>query len=271
MKTLVFIFLLACGLNAMAQLEINTQGTTYKLPDISQLQSPEALRSAAATAQMAAGALSNEAASLTAAAKATETNLAALGDKVKDYTTKLDDYNKNALGPYNQDLDQYKTNLSKYSSLVSTHNSEVAASDALAPDKRDAANVARLNSRKAELDDWKSKLDTWKGSLDSKKALVDQQWTALNTQREALLPEYTNEKQKLADLQAKLGLAYQQLLSCKAYADKCNATLKAQYPTYTGMATTGIFGTSVWTGTVSDLETEMERLKSLSGKVFNGN
>jgi hypothetical protein len=271
MKTLTLVFLLACHLTLMAQTEITSQGTTYKLPDIGELKSPEALKSAAATAQMAAGALTAESAGLSASAKAAETEINNLGDKVKDYRGKLDSYNKNTLGPYTEDLNRYKLNLDKYSGLVNTYNSEVAASDALPANQRDPNKIANLNGRKVGLDDWKGKLDTWKGTLDVKKAAADQELQMLNDIRQGLLPQYTAGKQKLSDLQARLKLAYQQLLDCKAYADKCKATLKAQYPTYTGIATTGALGTKVWSGTIADLQTSMERLKALSGKVFDGN
>jgi len=271
MKTLSLIFLLVCRLTLMAQVEITSQGTTFKLPDISTLQSPEALKGGAATAQLAAQSLTAEAAGLNAQAKAAEADLAVLSTKLKSYSEKLDNYNKTGLDPYKEDLDRYTVNLNKYSSLISTHNADVAANNALPADKRDAANVARLNSRKADLDDWKGKLDTWKGSLDSKKAGLDQLLQALNADRQELLPQYAAIKAKTNTIQLKQKLAYQQLLSCKSYADKCIATLKTNYPTYTGTASTGLFGTSVWTGTVADLQTEMEKLKALSGKVFDGN
>lgn len=271
MKTLAFVFLIAFHFTLMAQTEITSQGTTYKLPDIGELKSPEALRSAAATAQLAAGALTTEAAGLNASAKAAEADLTVLGDKVADYRSKLDSYNKNTLGPYTEDLNQYKANLDKYTSLVNAYNSEVAASDALPATQRDPAKIASLNGRKAGFDDWLGKLNTWKGTLDVKKAQADLELQNLNNIREVLLPQYNDGKQRLSDLRARFKLAYDQLLACKAYADKCKATLKANYPTYTGIATTGPFGTKVWSGTMSDLQTSMERLKALSGKVFDGN
>jgi len=143
MKTLSLIFLLLCSSTLMAQIEITSQGTTYKLPPIGDLKSPEALKSAAATAQMAAQALTSEATGLNASAKAAESDLNGLSSKRQDYAAKLDNYNKTSLGPYKEDKDQYDVNLNKYSSIVSTYNAAVAANNALPADKRDAANVAK--------------------------------------------------------------------------------------------------------------------------------
>ena len=266
------LFICLLSAQSFSQAVITSANTTYKLPDVQTLQSPEAARAAVTTAELAGQALMTDAANEHTALNAAQNDLNKVQPMKTDYLAALNNYTKNGYDPYMADFNNYTPNLNRYNDVLSRHNTAVAANNALAPEQRSAANVASLNSEKTELDTWHGKLDTWKSSLDDAKAKLDAQRAVLLDQKRQYETAFQAAFDKVQASQLKLKGILDQLIICANYADKCRALLSSKFNyTYTGAAATGFFGSPVYRGSLADLNTDLERLKNLSSKPWDGN
>jgi hypothetical protein len=248
---------------------ISAGGTTYKLPDPNTLQSPEAVHSGLATAEMAAKALTADAAVQTDAA-----NSAAADDKknqqlLADYNASRENYDTKEAQPFIDEAMQYRSNLNRYDSVLANYQAQAAANNSLQPAQRNAANVDRLNHWKEDLDTWKGKLDTWLTTLTTREAAILKDSAALMQQRQRYIDANEQAGYRLNLSQRKLKYILDQLLLCKAYADKCREILKKRYNVTPGKSAPGYFGTTVYQGTLDDLKTELEKLKANSDIPFD--
>ena len=280
MKTLSFLLaitLAATALPAQSQPApappppqvISAGGTTYKLPDPNTLQSPEAVHSGLATAEMAAKALTADAAVQTDAA-----NSAAADDKknqqlLADYNASRENYDTKEAQPFIDEAMQYRSNLNRYDSVLANYQAQAAANNSLQPAQRNAANVDRLNHWKEDLDTWKGKLDTWLTTLTTREAAILKDSAALMQQRQRYIDANEQAGYRLNLSQRKLKYILDQLLLCKAYAGKCREILKKRYNVTPGKSAPGYFGTTVYQGTLDDLKTELEKLKANSDIPFD--
>ena len=247
-----------------------SSNSTYQLPDPGTLLSPEATRGAGATAELAGRGLTADAANEKTVLANAENDLSKTQTMKSDYLAGLDNYNKNGLNPYVQDLNSYTPNMTRYNEILERHNAAVAASNALPADQRNANTVANLNSEKTELDNWHAKLNTWKSNLDNTKAKLDADRSVLLIQKQQYETAYQNAMDRIRASQLKLKAILDQLILCANYAEKCNGLLISKF-NYTSSSATGFFGTPVYKGSIADLNTNLERIKSLSGKVWDGN
>jgi DNA repair exonuclease SbcCD ATPase subunit len=245
---LTIICCLAFKISLSQTLDVSTSGTTYKSPDPESIPTPEALKGAIVTAELAGQSLNADAEAQKAQSKNAESELDKVRTMRTDYIAGLNSYTKNGYDPYMADLNSYTPNVARYGEILARHNAATAASNALAPENRSAATVASLNSEKAELDSWKAKLDTWKSNLDAAKDKLD------------------IERNKLLDQKHQFEAAYASaMISLRASQLK----LKGKF-NYTGTSMAGYFGSPVYKGSIEDLNTNLERLKHLSDAPWDG-
>jgi hypothetical protein len=243
---------------------------SYILPDPDSLLNSAAVLGAVTTAEMAGKALDADAANEKTVLITAENDYSTAQTMKSNYLAALDDYTKKGYNPYMTDYNSYTPNMQNYNETLSRHNTAVAANNALAPEQRNAANVASLNSEKTELDNWKVKLDTWKSNLDIAKAKLDAQRAILLDQKQQYDTANQSAADKLRASRLKLKGILDQLILCESYAQKCNKLLVAKF-NYSGTSATGYFGTPVYKESIDDLNTNLEKLKSLSGMVWDGN
>lgn len=266
---IIVVFCLLATPSFSQDVAIQTNAT-YKLPDPAGMQTLAQVKGAIVTAELAGQALNADAEKEKAELQSAENDYGKAQAMKSDYLTGLDSYTKNGYNPYMADLNSYTPNVTNYAEILTRHNNAVAASNVLAPEQRNAATVASLNSEKTELDTWKVKLDTWKNNLDDARSKLDAQRTALLLQKQQYETAYQNAMDRLNASQAKLKAILDQLILCANYADKCRSILISKF-NYTGTSTTGYFGTPVYKGSIADLNTNLEKLKQLSGKPWDGN
>jgi len=272
LSLMIVALCLPCKLLFAQALTIVTpsSNTTYQSPDPDALVSPEAARGGVATAEMAAQTLTADAASEKAILANAESDMNKAQTMKSNYMAALDNYTKTGHDPYMQDLNSYTPNVNRYNELRQRNNADIAASNALQPTQRVQATVNSLNSQKAELDSWLVKLNTWKASLDATKAKLDADRDVLLQQKQQYETAYQSAMEKLKASQLKLKAILDQLILCANYADKCRGLLVSKFH-YTATSTTGFFGTPVYQASIADLNTNLERIKHLSGKVWDGN
>jgi len=247
-----------------------TTNISYRLPNTDSLQNLEAVQGAVVTAELAAKALSTDAAGEKARLTDAENDFSQTQTKRNDYQAALDNYTKNGYDPYTADLNNYTQNVAQYDAALQTHNTATDASNALLPEQRNANTVANLNSEKAQLDSWKAKLETWKSSLDDAKAKLDAQREGLQQQKAQYVTFYQSAVERLKISRLKLKDILDELVLCSYYAEKCRARGMSKF-NYTGSSATGYFGMPVYQGSIADLNTDLERLKHLSGMVWDSN
>ena len=248
---------------------ISAGGMTYKLPDPNTLQSAEAVHSSLATAEIAAKALTADAAVQTDAAKAAAADDQKNQQLLADYNAGRENYDMKEAKPFIDEAQQFGSNLKRYDSVLANYQAEVAANNNLPAAQRNAANVERLNHWKEELDTWKGKLSSWYATLEARQSSIYKDSAALMQQRQRYIDANDQAGYRLKMSQKKLKSILDQLLRCKAYADKCRAILKNKYNVYPGKSAPGYFGTTVYQGTIDDLKTELEKLKANSDIPFD--
>jgi hypothetical protein len=269
---MIVIFCLLASLSFSQAFVITSPSanTTYKLPDPAGVQTLTELQGAITTTELAGKALNTDAANERAALTSAEHDFYKSKTMRTDYLAGLDNYTKNGYDPYMVDYNTYTPDVTKYGEVLARHNTATDASNALAPKNRNTATVASLNSEKAELDSWHARLETFKASLDAAKAKLDAQRETLLQQKKEYETAYQTSTNKLKVSRIKLKDILDQLILCSYYADKCKTLLVSKF-NYTGTSDAGYFGSSVYKGALTDLNTDLEKLKDLSGMEWDGN
>lgn len=263
-----FCSLSACLFAQSAEISSIVNKQTYKLTDPNALLTATELQTAIITAETAGKALTQDAAAEKDALLAIESDLTRAQTMRSDYLTALDSYTKNGYDPYMVDFNSYIPNLNNYNESLRRHNTATDANNALAPEQRNAANVASLNSEKTELDSWRVKLENWKNSLDAARTKLDDQRAALLKQKQDFETARQLATGSLKAAKFKLKTLVAELLLCSYYSDKCRYILLTKF-SFNGPTGTGYFGTTGYKSTLAGLNAEIENLKTLPGMVWD--
>jgi len=233
----------------------------YTLPDPGAAQTAAELQSAITTAETAARALY-------AGSESQKTNMTtAESDQAKAFAIKnanitaTNNFNKNDVIPYKQDMDNYNAAGAKYSDLLSHYNKAVLANNALAAKDRKATTVAALNNQKIEIDLQSAQLSKWKDKLDAAKAKLDVKNAALQKQQQKGDALEQSSTAKLKACKIKLKGVLDQIVVCAAYAEKCRALLTSKFKVDVAV-NTGYFNSPEYKNALVDLNALMDKLKS---------
>jgi len=233
----------------------------YTLPDPAAAQTAAELQVAITRAETTARALcadvENEKARVTAAEN-DQSKAFALKNEI---ITGTNNFNKNDVIPYKQDMDNYNAAGAKYSDLLSRHNKAVLANNALAAKDRKATTVAALNKEKIEIDAQAAQLGKWKDKLDAAKAKLDVKKAALQKQQQNGEAQDQSSTAKLKACKVKLKGLMDQMSVCAAYAERCRALLASKFKVDVAV-NTGYFNSPEYKNALSALNALLDKLKS---------
>jgi len=233
----------------------------YTLTDPGGAQTAAELQTAITTAETTAKSLyagSETETALMATAEADQTKAFSLKNA---NITATNNFNKNDVIPYKQDMDNYNAAGAKYSDLLSRYNKAVLANNALAAKDRKAATVAALNKQKIDIDAQAAQLSKWKDKLDAAKAKLDVKNAALQKQQQKGEALDQSSTAKLKACKVKLKGVVDQLAVCAAYAEKCRALLSSKFKVDVAI-NTGYFNSPEYRNALAALNALLDKLKS---------
>jgi hypothetical protein len=127
-----------------------------------------------------------------------------------------------------------------------------------------------LNSEKTDLDTWKSKLNTWKANLDAAKAKLDAQRETLLDQKNRCETAYLMASDQLKVSKLKLKSMLDQSILCSYYTNRCNKLLEDKFK-YSGASVADYFGSTLYQGSLVDLNSQLDKFKILASTVWDAN
>jgi hypothetical protein len=233
---------------------------TYKLPDPAGMQTAADLQAAITQAETTGKTLNAEATTQKNKAEAALNSNTKAYSAQNDYTTAINNFNKNDVIPYKADLDKYNAAGAKFGVSLAAYNKAATANNALTAKDRKPAVVAGLTKQKVQIDTMGAQLTRWKTKLDAAKAKLDVKNAALQKQQKSYETGQQTSAADLKKIKPILNSLLTQLTVCANYAAKCHGLLVSKFNA--DKTDTGYFSTPTYRASASELYSYLVKLKS---------